>query len=315
VSTRDQFSRLIDVLLPRGGYVLALWEAYIDESGDEGSDDVFVVSGYLFRSDKAVVMQEKWARALRRVGVPYFHMVDCAHGSGKHYKDLKPEKRDWLARRCIDLIKKNSETGISFVVNPPKWGFKSGREDFDNSYAYIMTMLIGHFFTHINRNDADPDAAIFIEQGHSTQSLARKHLDFAILPDKVFPSGRLPSFSFVAKEQACLLQAADLLAWQTAKYVKDVVNGKDTIRKDFEALNEVDHHTFYLYHHDGVNVVRDYRLIGNRPAFHKLIRSIFSDDEAEKEFLDKAHKMRHFGKAEWNEENIKKFLNGSRFAF
>ena len=215
----DQFRRLIDILLPGGGYILALWEVYIDESGDESSDSVFVLGGYLIRSDKAAIMQEKWMRAVRKAGVPYMHMVDCAHGNEK-FKGIPKEKRAKLASRCMELIRNYVEVGMCFVMNPPRWGIDSGREEVENVYGTASMMLVSYFSDYIRRMDTDPKLAIFFEDGHSTEHLSRRAIQTHMRLNKAFPNGSAPSLTYAAKVDVCLLQAADIFAWQTAKYVR-----------------------------------------------------------------------------------------------
>src|SRR5690606_41984311 len=53
---------------------------------------VLAVGGYLIRSDRAARMERKWKAALSRYGVPYFHMVDCAHGNGV-FQSLSKQQR------------------------------------------------------------------------------------------------------------------------------------------------------------------------------------------------------------------------------
>lgn len=57
-------------------------EGYFDESGDfDEEPKVFCISGYYLVSEAAKEMHEKWGEVLARHNIPYFHMVDCAHGN------------------------------------------------------------------------------------------------------------------------------------------------------------------------------------------------------------------------------------------
>ena len=61
---------------------MSQYKAYFDESGCHDGSTVLAVGGYLVRADWATRMQRKWRSALSKYGLPYFYMVDCAHGSG-----------------------------------------------------------------------------------------------------------------------------------------------------------------------------------------------------------------------------------------
>jgi hypothetical protein len=270
------FPRLLNILLPKGGYVVALWEAYVDESGDENSDAVFVLGGYLLRSEEALFLEEKWQKAVRKARVPYFHMVDCAHGSGE-YKLVSKEKRIKLASRCIELIRNYVEIGMCFVMNPPKWGLGSGREEIDNVYGHASTMLLSYFADYIRKVDDDPKLSIVFESGHSTQHLARRAIENNMVLSKLFPNGRAPSVTFAAKTEACLLQSADLFAWQAAKYIKDIVNNNGRKpRADFLALMRASHEFYYYYtFDDGINILRDISPTGPNQDMAAYLRALF----------------------------------------
>ena len=79
--------RLLEVTLPveNGRYGIVLWEAYFDESGDDGGFPIMTVGGYLVKPSNARRLERKWRRLLRKYKLPYFHMVECAHGN-KNFK-------------------------------------------------------------------------------------------------------------------------------------------------------------------------------------------------------------------------------------
>ena len=65
------FPRLIDVLLPKGGYVVAMIEAYFDESyGQFGGGPVLCLAGYLMESEQAKRLCEEWQAVLDWKGLP-----------------------------------------------------------------------------------------------------------------------------------------------------------------------------------------------------------------------------------------------------
>ena len=70
--------RFMDVLLPRGGCVMAFAEMYFDESEDV-RHNLLCVAGYLFKKEKAVALEQKWASILAEAGLTHFHMVEAAH--------------------------------------------------------------------------------------------------------------------------------------------------------------------------------------------------------------------------------------------
>jgi hypothetical protein len=296
---------------PENEVKLAVWEAYIDESGDESSDQVFVLAGYLFRSSEAIHAREKWGRALRRVNVPYFHMVDCAHGNGL-YRNIDKQKREWLARRCIDIIKDHAEIGIAFVINSAKWFPSQGNKEFDNAYGQTAMHIFTYFASFIKALDTDPVFHITFESGHSTQSLARNAIYNGIFLDKIFPNEKEPIINFKGKEEDILLQCADLVAWQTAKYVKDAIKGKNNPRADFKSLVELDHDLYFFYLNNNIiNTYRDRSLRANEEFLIRFIRSLYGKSEDSAVILHEIEKMFPIHKR--TNENLEELLSGERF--
>ena len=73
------FDRIARVLLPSGGHLLVLVEAFFDESATHAGSKLMAMAGYLFRQDKSEQMAADWRKFLASKELPYFHMVDCAH--------------------------------------------------------------------------------------------------------------------------------------------------------------------------------------------------------------------------------------------
>jgi hypothetical protein len=91
----------------------------------------------------------------------------------------------------------------------------------------------------LRTNRIGGDIACFFEAGHHSAGRAYKRL-----------AQRLAEFSasvdFAEKDRLPLLQAADLLAWQTTKYVKDGIATTRKPRRDFLSLMEHPHDLVYL---------------------------------------------------------------------
>lgn len=53
-------------------------EAHFDESGTDA--DEMTLAGYIFETQRMEAFKREWSLLLEQHGLPYFHMVDCAHG-------------------------------------------------------------------------------------------------------------------------------------------------------------------------------------------------------------------------------------------
>src|SRR5690606_18032419 len=122
--------------------------------------------------------------------------------------------------------------------------------------------------------------AYFFEAGHKNGALAERGvLEWA---REGAHNQFYASHTFARKQDVRLLQAADLLVWQAAKFMKDKVTNTRAPRKDFMSLMEHSHVFAYIIL-DGSYVGMS---IDNNPERADLFRdayllSVFSDGQDE----------------------------------
>ena len=107
--------RLIAIVAPGSFDLVALFETYFDESGSHDGSEVLCVAGYIFQKEDCINLDWQWKEVLGQYQLPFFSMVDCAHGNDPFDKLTKPE-RIAVATRMIDLIKKYMRFGISVTI-------------------------------------------------------------------------------------------------------------------------------------------------------------------------------------------------------
>ena len=103
--------------------------AYFDESGtDEKSPDL-VVAGYIFLEENVAPFEAEWKAMLEKYGLPFFHAVECMHGTGV-FKHLTLEQRTEAQTDAIEQIRKYGAKGIALSIDktvfpqighPPLW--------------------------------------------------------------------------------------------------------------------------------------------------------------------------------------------------
>lgn len=225
---------------------MAHWEAYFDESGNDNMSTVFCLGGYVMASAAARQLEARWRDALREAGASTFHMVDVAPGNGE-YRRISKKARIALQTKCIQLIKKFASRGQCYFFNPQRYRTPSGKAIYNDVYMQAVAYCILSTCQFLRSVDHDPKLHIFFEAGHASEGLAQAKIGSAYLQlDKLLPSGS-PSITYAGKKDVTLLQCGDLLAWQAAKYVKDLVEQKRPPRNDFRALMQM-HHTFVYFH-------------------------------------------------------------------
>jgi Protein of unknown function (DUF3800) len=212
-------------------------EGYFDESGSfEEPPHIFCLAGYIVCSAQAKVMDAAWGEVLQEYKLPYFHMVDCAHGN-KPFNNLEKEERSAIAKKMIELIKAHTIEGWAVIAKREQFRTSESNPD---PYSALVQLCIIALNSFMQGQRIDGPVAYIFETGHKNKGNAYNHVGHMV---RSIPGA---SFTFAAKQSAHILQAADILAWQTTKFVKDDATKKRPRRKDFTSLLEHKHTLMYL---------------------------------------------------------------------
>ena len=229
--------RLMDVLLPAGGYVMALAEMYFDESEDK-KQKLLCVAGYLFTKEKCAILEKKWSSVLAREGLPFFRMVDCAHGEGV-FKDFKLPRRIAIQTELMRLLVEHMEVGYAI--------------SFDMRFAHLCPSALSHGIKVVHpyslcawfclvqgrswaeKNGFDGDIAYFFEAGQQHEKQANHIMNTVFKKDNLRAFYRYAAHAFLPKESAVPLQCGDILAWQWSKQIKNE-RQRRPIRADLQSL-------------------------------------------------------------------------------
>jgi len=211
-------------------------EAYFDESGDfEEDPKVFCLAGYYISTDRAIEMDKEWNSVLKCHNIPYFHMVDCAHGNYPFDKMDKASRVEIL-KKLIAIIKEYTIEGLAILGKDEYFDESEKNKDI---YSTCVDMSVTAIERFLDINRIKGPIAYFFETGHKNRGRAYQRV-----ADKLHEMSA--SLTWGKKAEIRLLQAADLLAWQAAKYVKDSITGVRKPRKDFLSLMEHRHMLSYI---------------------------------------------------------------------
>jgi len=206
-------------------------QAYFDESGDDGGFPILSVGGYVLKRSHVSRLEAQWGFQLRKLNLPYFHMVECAHEPpGGVFKGIDKPTRAQLQAKLISIIHECVEFGV--VVATPLRFFDSVRD----AYTECVTGTIFAIASLLQNKKIDlsrVEVQMHYESGHKHSGPARKHYLSLRQPFKA------STFQYVRKAESCSVQAADLLVWHYNKFVKDKVEGRRRTRKDFRELMNV----------------------------------------------------------------------------
>jgi hypothetical protein len=234
------FVRMVDIMLPHGGYVAIQIETYFDESGSHDGSRVLCVAGYVFEKTQAIRFTRKWKKVLSRFGLPYFHMVDCAHGNGV-FANLKPSQRVAVEKAMIKLIQENVRQGLAVTIDAKE--FKEVmpyHPSIGTPYSFCCHLIIAGVAGVIDANPSIGKCGYFFEAGHQSMSEANRIMTELFAHPEAKSRQRYAGHAFVSKEDAPAVQAADLLAWQWYKDRNRQLDGRPR-RKDCAALLKGQH--------------------------------------------------------------------------
>lgn len=189
--------------------------AFFDES--ERQNGVFVVAGVLFDQTAALQFDYEW-RALHGARLP-FHMADLV-GGRRIYKGLPQAERDNLLKLSVALINRHRALSVAVVCKTQDMEDAAPEWAKELSHAYTMC---AHFCLALTsqwldeRKDKRP-VTYYIEAGHKHEGAANRLFNSARRFDNFKTLYQYGDHDFIGKQDATPLHAADLWAWEFAKY-------------------------------------------------------------------------------------------------
>lgn len=244
-------NRLVDSVLPWGGYFVPLVSAYFDESGTDDLSPVMSVAGYLFEAERGKLFANKWNAALADKGIGYFHMVDCAHGN-EDFANLTLLERTTLAQTLIEMIKSFALRGVGAIMPTGIYDkLMPYHDNLGGAYNYCLWQCLHGVEKWREENNSGDDMAYFFESGHKSQSQANRIMHFTFSEKHNRTRFGYIAHSFVDKRRFPGVQAADILAWQMCVDWKHGRDGRPR-RKDFAYLIDQKDHRVTLINADSI---------------------------------------------------------------
>lgn len=233
IASHDLLARLIEILVPGKGGLLALFEAYLDES----DGPILGVAAYVFETDACKALDLEWEALLDDFGLPYFHMVDCVHHNPPFDK-LTLEGCINAEKRAIKIIRDHMLVGTVTTVDERDYNTWMAREQLGTAYSYCCWQTISALNFWMNDRGIEGDIAYFFEAGHAGAGEANDIMREIGRTDVTRKSNRYASHSFVDKKKVRPVQTPDILAYLHTQHFKRLREGKSTPRKDYVALVE-----------------------------------------------------------------------------
>jgi Protein of unknown function (DUF3800) len=211
--------------------IVALFEAYFDESGTHDGSPVMCVAGYLFDKEGCLELDAEWKRVLDEYSLPYFRMSACAPGNHP-FKHMDLQQRIDCQTKLIKIINKYVRFGCCVAFSETLWkefvGTELGSTSAYTWACHCCCLFIGQW---IRKANFQGQIAYFFEAGHESH----READYVMRGILKMEEFRYHAHAFVPKTVRPM-QTADILAWQCATHIKRLLKGIDKPRADFRAL-------------------------------------------------------------------------------
>lgn len=226
----DELSRTF--LADLDGWV-AVFRAYLDESGTHADSPAIAVAGYVARRSAWNRFVPKWRRTLSPIKV--FHSTDC-NGFYGEWKGWERAARDAKVARLLPLLPAIDGFGVAIgVVLRDVEEVLSVRPHlrryWGNGYRACIQWCISRIRDRLHEAGRVSEPLAIVHERNQYKADAEEAYEW--IKENDDESGQFISFSFGSKEKYVPLQAADILAYEVHKRLQNI---EAKPRKSFEAL-------------------------------------------------------------------------------
>ncbi|HEV2561106.1 MAG TPA: DUF3800 domain-containing protein [Rhizomicrobium sp.] len=213
--------------------VVAVIKAYMDESGTHKGSPVVTVGAYVAHSATWRDWTKNWNRQKRPIKV--FHATDCAALAGE-FEGWSAPQRDEYVKNLLPVIGGGGLIGHAAGIRMDDFrsvasAYPELARVFSTPYTACFQWVIQEILTSLNRVGAQDRVAFF----HEENDFQKDALDcFSYLRERYNSTGRVLSLTFGGKADYTPLQAADTLAYEANKRLRNV-NSPD--RRSWGAMN------------------------------------------------------------------------------
>lgn len=266
LSEFEQFSLLTHGFRGEHRFMGLLNIAYCDESEDKRRDPrkVYTVSGYLGKSLEWFELGRRWESALKAEGLTTtgFHMSKCEAGKEPPYM-IDRDIRDRLQRQFIDIINDTRLLGYAHAIELRYYNeiIKDIERQRPNHYKpYYLAFQATVERMSMVLEDAglprDECIAFVFDHHQEYQDKAKELYDSVKRSETLTYLHRLGSLTFDSRLCQVQLQAADIWAYESMRYIRDVKIKGEPMRWQFERLCRNDgrvHHELGVFERDQIH--------------------------------------------------------------
>lgn len=209
-------------------------KAFCDESyaQDIARDKPFVIAGYLGRARDWMEFEGYWNLALKREGLPFFHMADCENKHGE-YSDMEQRERERLQRVFIGIITKFKVMGVAAGVSQDallearkelsKYVVdRGGRRYKIEPYLFAFELCLNRMAAYVESLPPHEQIAFVFDEQNEFEGKAHKARNLLATREEYRNRHRIV-FTYDTKTKSGFvpIQAADILAYEVMRELRD----------------------------------------------------------------------------------------------
>jgi hypothetical protein len=212
---------------------VTLLKTYMDESGIHDGAPVVTVAGYISRPKHWRAWTKDWNKAKRPIKI--FHAADCANLQGEFVGWDKP-RRDAFVAKLLPILPIHELAGIVVGIDMYAFQKELGRhpelqrmlgEPYSACFQWAISIIMDIASKH-----GKGERMAFVHEINDYRGEARRAFNF--VNDNLNPRKIPMTLAFGAKADYPPLQAADVLAYEGAKFIR---NPTETPRRAWVALD------------------------------------------------------------------------------
>lgn len=206
----------------------------MDESGTHRGSKAVAVGAYVAKPSVWQAFTKEWNRLKRPIKI--FHAVDCENLRGE-FEGWSPDERDRFVSRLLPVIARHKLAGVVIGIYVPAFEEAMAlvpevRSLFGSPYDGCFQWCVQRI-VHFHNRAGSRQRLAFLHEINDFQGECKR--TFAEIVRDCTNTSRGMSLAFGRKEDFVPLQAADILAYEGNKRMRDV--RKPQIRRSFLAIN------------------------------------------------------------------------------
>ena len=223
--------------------VVAVLKIFMDESGVHHGSPVVTVAAYFGRPKTWKAFTIDWNRAKGPIKV--FHATDCANLRGEFAGWNESERNEYVAK-LLPVLPRHKIVGVAIGFDLPALEAAMSSQPglmatFGNPYTACFRLAARMIVDTVEKMGSNESLA-FVHENNDYQKEAQDAFDFV-------DRGRTKHFgpmslTYGAKADYVPLQAADVLAYESNKRIRDP---SKKMRRAMEAINPDDKHCTVLH--------------------------------------------------------------------